>query len=175
MVIVGLEKDDSGISSGGTLFFAERTGIELVLDDSDHIALHQFFSPNRGEGTNNSDFVVINGVANSPSHKQWEIVHTRSLRPSIRDFRTAIDSIEAGAAPLAPAEPPVLSSPRWEGGQFSFDVQGTSGRAGVVEFSEDGIAWKVLDELSFGDEPIQVLDAISDVSGHRLYRVLSVE
>ncbi len=174
-MVVGLEKDAFGIGSGGTLFFAERTGLELVLDDSDHVALNQFFSPNRGEGTNNSDFVVINGVANSPSHEQWEIVHLRSFRPSIRDFRAAIDSIEAGGDPLSPAEPPVLSSPRRVGAQFSFDVQGTPGHLGVVEFSVDGVTWEVLQELAFGEEPIQVLDTVSDVAGHRLYRVLSVE
>ena len=41
--IIGLEKDDRGVSSGGSLFFAETTGLEVVLDDSNHVALHQFF------------------------------------------------------------------------------------------------------------------------------------
>merc|ERR1711916_329001 len=109
VVLLGLEKDAFGISGGGTLFFAERTRLELVVGDPDQVALSQFFSPSRANGSD-SDFVVLNGVANSPSHEQWEIVYKRSFRPSISQLREAIDSIEAGMS-LAPAEPPVLSDP----------------------------------------------------------------
>jgi hypothetical protein len=174
-VVLGLEKDSFGIQSGGTLFFAERTGLELVVDDSDHIALHQFFSPNRGEGTNNSDFVVLNGVPNSASHQLWEVVYTRSLRPSIRTMKEAIDSVEAGGAPLGPAEPAVLSAPSVAGGLFSFSVQGTPGHSGVVEFSSDGVTWSELQKLEFGEESIVVSDSESAEQSHRFYRVSTLE
>ena len=172
-MLVGIEKDPSG-SSGGTVFFAERTGLELVLDDPDHVALNQFFSASRA-GASDSDFVVLNGVANSPSHEQWEIVYTRSFRPSISELREAIDSVEAAAAPtLEPAEAPVLSDSIVEEGRFGFMVQGTAGHTGVVEYSVDGSDWMVLEEIQFTDEAIRVVDPLR-AGEHRLYRVLSSE
>jgi hypothetical protein len=173
--VLGLEKDSFGIQSGGTLFFAERTGLDLVVDDSDHVALNQFFSPNRGEGTNNSDFVVLNGVPNSASHELWEVVYTRSLRPSISAIKDAIDSVEAGGVPLAPAEPAVLSVPSVLGSQFSFSVEGTPGHSGVVEYSSDGITWTELQKLEFGEDSIVVSDNDPAGQSHRFYRVSTVE
>jgi len=179
-VLLGLEKDAFGISGGGTLFFAERTGLELVVGDPDQVALSQFFSPSRANGSD-SDFVVLNGVANSPSHEQWEIVYKRSFRPSISQLREAIDSVEAAQLPVPvpepepePAEPPVLSDPAIEGGSFRFLVQGTPGHTGVVEYSLDGLNWVVLEELNFTDEAVQVVDPLR-AGEHRLYRVLSGE
>ena len=173
--MLGLEKDSFGVQSGGTLFFAERTGIDLVVDDSDHVVLNQFFSPNRGEGTNNSDFVVLNGVPNSASHELWEVVYTRSFRPSISAMKDAIDSVEAGGVPLAPAEPAVLSVPSILDGQFSFSVQGTPGHSGEVEYSSDGVTWNELQKLEFGEDSIVVSD--NDPAGppHRFYRVSTLE
>lgn len=173
MVVLGLEKDDGGIRNGGTLAFADRTGLEIVVDDSAHDALHQFFSPNRGEGTNNSDFVILNGVPNSPSHDLWEVVYTRSRTLSVSEIRGAIDSIEAGEAvpELPPAEPPVLSDAAADGAMFSFSVSGTAGYRGVVEFSVDGSEWQMLRELDFGDTPVSIVDPISGDQAHRLYRV----
>jgi len=175
VVVLGLEKDAFGIRSGGTLFFAERTGLDLVVDDSDHVALNQFFSPNRGEGTNNSDFVVLNGVPNSASHELWEVVYTRSFRPSVSALREAIDSVETGGVPLAPAEPAVLSVLSVVGGQFSFSVQGTPGHSGVVDYSSDGVTWSELQKLEFGDESIVVSDNDPTGQSHRFYRVSTIE
>ncbi len=170
VVLLGLEKDAFGISSGGTLFFAERTGLELVVGDPNQVALSQFFSASRASGSD-TDFVVLNGVANSASHQQWEIIYKRSFRPSISQLREAIDSIEAGVS-LAPAEPPLLSEPTIEDGSFGFLVQGTPGHSGTVEFSEDGTNWFVLEEIEFTDDSIRVVDPVQS-SQHRLYRVLS--
>ena len=172
---MGLEKDSFGVGSGGTLFFAERTGLDVAVDDSDHVVLNQFFSPDRGEGTNNSDFVVLNGVPNSASHQLWEVVYSRSFWPSVRALREAIDSVETGGALLAPAEPAVLSAGSVKGGRFSFSVQGTPGRSGVVEFSSDGIAWSELQSIDFGEEAIEVSDNDSTGQSHRFYRVLTKE
>ena len=175
MVVLGLEKDSAGIRSGGTLFFAERTGLELVVDDSDHLVLDQFFSPNRGEGTNNSDYVVLNGVSNSSSHQQWEVVYTRSFRPSVSALRDAIDSVEGGGAPLAPAEPAVLSKPSFVDGEFSFSVQGTPGHSGLVEYSSDGITWNELQKVAFEEDSIDISDNDPERQTHRFYRVSTVE
>ncbi|MCS1412209.1 MAG: Thiol-disulfide oxidoreductase ResA [Verrucomicrobia subdivision 3 bacterium] len=175
VVLVGLEKDDSGMRSGETLFFAERTGLELVVDDSDHVALNQFFSPRRGEGTNNSDFVVLNGVPNSPSHQLWEIVYTRSFRPSVSELREAIDSIQAPvAAPEPePAVPAVLSHPKYVDGRFQFRVEGTLNQSATVEVSTDTVQWNRLKEIVFGDTATIVIDENSFAEDLRFYRVVT--
>ena len=172
VVLVGLEKDGSGEPSGGTLTFAERTGLELVVDDSDHEVLHQFFSPQRGEGASNSDFVILNGVANSPSHQRWEIVYTKSLRPSVSELRNAIDSIEAGApVDLLPPAAPLLSAPQRRDDRFEFWVKGAAGYQGRVEASSDGRTWTLFSEIEFGNEPVLITDPLGDSVSHRLFRV----
>lgn len=173
--MLGLEKDDHGIDSGGTLGFAELTGIEIVLDDSDQSVLTQFFPSSRGSGTNNSDFVILNGVAHSPSHELWEVLYTRSRNLFVDEVRAVIDSIEAGTAPLPPPAAPILSEPKWDGHRFHFNVKGTADYSGRVEFSKDAIHWETLQEMEFTGELQSVIDLVPADSSHRFYRVLTLE
>lgn len=178
MVIVGLEKDRQGIANGGmrTLRFAEATGLELVVDGSDLEAFLQFFPQSRS-GSGGSDFVVVSGVSNSPSHQLWEIIYLRThyaqrFRDSVSDMRRAIDSIEAPVS-LEPATPPKLSRPAYVAGQFRFDVAGTPGRSAIVQVSTDGVRWEVLQELTLEEDPVTFVDETSSESDFRFYRVLS--
>ncbi len=56
-------------------------------------------------------FAIINGVADSSSHQQWELLYTElgygSLNAPIQTFRAAIDSVEAavGDAPMISTQP----------------------------------------------------------------------
>lgn len=179
MVIVGLEKDSRGIADGGmrTLRFAEATGLELVADGSDLTAFLQFFPQSRAR-SGGSDFVVVNGVSNSPSHQLWEIIYLRThyaqrFRDSVSDMRRAIDSIEAPVVPLEPAMPPKLSRPAYVDGRFRFEVEGTPGRAATVQVSTDGVRWEVLKELVLEEVPVAVVDETSSEANFRFYRVLS--
>lgn len=169
MHVIGLEKDDRGVSSGGTLAFASSTGLEVVLDDSAHEALHQFFPSNRGEGTNNSDFVLLNGVEGSPSHEAWEILHVESRRVSIQSIRDKIDSIEPASVP---AVPPSLSNPRLVDGQFVFEVDGTPGRSVIVQISNDGVQWDNLREVTLEEMPVTFSEPLSSNSSLLLFRVV---
>ena len=179
MIIVGLEKDSSGIANGGmrTLRFAEATGLELVVDGSDLAAFLQFFPQSRAR-SGGSDFVVVSGVSNSPSHQLWEIIYLRThyaqrFRDSVSDMRRAIDSVEAPVVPPEPATPPKLSRPAYENGQFRFDVKGTPGRSAIVQVSTDGVRWEVLQELVLEEVPVTFVDETSAEADFRFYRVLS--
>lgn len=168
-MVIGLEKDEDGIQNGGTIGFANRTGIQLVLDDSAQNVLRQFFPSSRGSGTNNSDFVILNG-AHSSTHRLWEIVYTRSRNLVVSEVREAIDSIVASSPP---PNAPVLSDPKREGDRFIFNVKGTAGHSGRLEFSNDATLWKPLREIDFTGEPQQITDLLSDES--RFYRVIIFE
>ena len=177
MVVVGLEKDERGVSSGATLNFARGTGLELVVDGSDLEAFLQFFPQSRS-GSGGSDFVVVSGVSNSPSHQLWEIVYLRThyaqrFQDSVSDMRRAIDSVEAPVVPTETATPPKLSRPAYVAGQFRFDVAGTPGRSAIVQVSTDGVRWEVLQELTLEEDPVTFVDETSSESDFRFYRVLS--
>ena len=163
-----MEKDDQGVSSGGSLFFADRAGLELVLDDAAHTALHQFFPPSRGEGTSASDFVVLNGVSNSPSHQQWEIMHIESIRPTISSIRNVIDSVEPAATA---AIPPTLSNPGLIDGAFTFQVDGSPGVETTVQVSRNGITWETRQTITLGDGPVTVTEPLLDGPEAVFYRL----
>ena len=179
VVIVGLEKDSSGIANEGmrTIRFAEATGLELVADGSDLVAFLQFFSQSRAR-SGGSDFVVVSGVSNSPSHQLWEIIYLRThynqrFRHSVSDMRRAIDSVQAPVVLPEPAMPPKLSRPAYVDGQFRFDIEGTPGRAAIVQVSSDGVLWEVLKELVLEEDPVTFVDETSSEADFRFYRVLS--
>jgi thiol-disulfide isomerase/thioredoxin len=75
--------------------FIENAGLELVADDFEGIAYNQF-----GDGYM-PFFVVINGVANSPTHQQWEVLHAESEYndAGFSFYRALIDSVQAPEIP----------------------------------------------------------------------------
>ncbi len=80
--------------------FIDRFGLGQVLNDFDASLARRF--QNFGQPV----FVIINGVENSPSHEQWELVYSRlgygDLQHPIQTFRNAIDSVKAAPAIQAP-------------------------------------------------------------------------
>ena len=176
---MGLEKDSSGIANEGmrTIRFAEATGLELVVDGSDLTAFLQFFPQSRSR-SGGSDFVVVSGVSNSPSHQLWEIIYLRThyaqrFRDSVSDMRRAIDSVQAPVVLPEPATLPKLSRPAYVDGRFRFEVEGTPGRAAIVQASLDGVRWEVLKELVLEEVPVTFVDETASESDFRFYRVLS--
>ncbi|MEO6246123.1 MAG: redoxin domain-containing protein [Opitutaceae bacterium] len=98
-------------------------------------------------------FAIINGVAASTSHKQWELVFTQlgygSTQAPITDFRNAIDRIRAAApvAPPPPVVPPTVAAPALAAGPRDLTVRPgqlaqffavNSGGAATHEWRKDG-------------------------------------
>ena len=157
------------MSSGGALFFAETTGLEVVLDDSNHVALHQFFSPSRGESANDSDFVLLNGVEGSTSHDAWEVLYAQSHRVNLKSLREKIDSIEPASLP---ALQPTLSNPRLIEGQFAFEIDGVAGQKVIVQTSSSGLQWNALREVTMGEMPVTFMEPIQNDFKQLLFRVV---
>ena len=79
-----------------TQAFVNRYGIEYVLNDFNRAVARRF-------GSNQPIFAIINGVKNSASHEQWELLYSDSGYGNrdhpIATFRSHIDSVEAGVDP----------------------------------------------------------------------------
>jgi len=80
-----------------TQSFISTSGLRNVAND---------FGGNAWNLYNTSDsiplFVVLNGVAGSPTHRQWEVVHSGAGYPGANYLRSVINSIQA---------PPTLRAP----------------------------------------------------------------
>jgi len=122
-----------------TQTFVDRAGLELVLEDFDRRVASKFASSGQ------PIFAIINGVANSPSHRQWELVYSQlgygQTQFPIEAFRSAIDAIQK---PVAVAGPATLSEVRLAAnGDVMFTLQGTVGGTYHIESSTDLQRWEI--------------------------------
>ena len=157
-------------------------GLDLVLDDTRHEALRQFFPMGRATAPG-SDIVALNGVENSPSHELWEIIYLRThyferFSQSVRSMREAIDSVEAAVVR------PKLTALKWDEDGFRFSVTGRPGAMVRLEYSHDlsptnEMRWIPLEEIELGEEPVEFIDDSDpalDEKGepipYRFYRVV---
>ena len=88
-----------------TQSFVEFYGLELVLNDFDRGLANRF------QGGGQPIFAIINGVKDSPSHRQWELLYSHlgygELDSPIATFRSEINAVMAGpdAGPEPEPEP----------------------------------------------------------------------
>ncbi len=91
-------------SSGANLTqqFIDKYHLNLVLNDYDRSLANRF------AGGGQPIFAIINGVENSSTHQQWELVYSRlgygDTQHPIGAFQAAIDSVKMGAAAVEPPE-----------------------------------------------------------------------
>lgn len=101
---VGINLEPFGANQ--TNAFISEFRIEQVLEDTNRGLANRFQSGGQ------PIFAIINGVKNSPSHNQWELIYSRlgfgELVHPITDFRAAIDSVQA---PLSIQPPAITSQP----------------------------------------------------------------
>ncbi len=86
VIAVNIEPEDAASTDD----FITKTELELVVDDPVAVGWNQY---NQVDGI--PLFVIINGVAGSPSHEQWEVLHNQPGYPGAFVFRQFIDSVEA--------------------------------------------------------------------------------
>ncbi|MEO7598726.1 MAG: redoxin domain-containing protein [Opitutus sp.] len=97
--------------------FIDAYRVGQTLNDFDRTLANRF------QSTGQPIFAIINGVAGSASHRQWELVFTQlgygSTQAPITDFRQAIDSVKAAAVVTPPnptpsptGAPVLVSGPR---------------------------------------------------------------
>ena len=141
-------------NSENTDEFIQRVGFEVALDDPSWSSYSQF-----GPGGAASRYVIINGVANSPSHKQWEVLFNETYFPpgEVGLLRALIDKV---TVKTAEPRPPVLRGVRRiEGGAVEFEMEGELGRNYHIEFSADLKSWKRVAVVSGGQQRVIHRDA----------------
>lgn len=83
--------------------FVRFYGLGLVLNDFDRTLANRF------QVGGQPIFAIINGVENSPSHQQWELLYTElgygDLEFPIQTFRSRIDAVQASTDPEPEPEP----------------------------------------------------------------------
>lgn len=96
VVVLAVNIEDQNLPA--TQSFITTSGLRNVAND---------FNGNAWSLYNTSDsiplFVVLNGVAGSPTHRQWEVVHSGAGYPGASYLRSVINAIEPPATPRAPS------------------------------------------------------------------------
>ncbi len=93
---VGLNMDEDETQSRS---FIDRYDIEYVLNDFNRAIANRFQTGGQ------PIFAIINGVKNSSSHEQWELLYSRlgygleNQPQPIKEFRSHINSVKAGVDP----------------------------------------------------------------------------
>lgn len=122
--------------------FINHAGFTQVLEDVDRAVARRFQSGGQ------PIFAIINGVADSPSHRQWELLlHQNGYGTTtspIERFRAAIDAVKAPA----PAPPRLTLIPALEPGTFGLHVESAWRRLHRVEVSPDLAAWASFAEFT---------------------------
>ena len=116
--------------------------------------------------------MIINGVSNSTSHAQWQLLDlhiepgggAEDYSARIAQWRKIIDSVQA---PL-----PVLSKARLNGSTFEFTVPGQRGRTNRVESSTNFVNWTTVTNLFGTNAPIVIRDTNALQRDRRLFRVV---
>ena len=104
VIAVNIEAENSNLTDD----FIQQTELELVVDDTEGVAWSLF---NQVNGI--PLFVVINGVKDSPSHQQWEVLHNAPSYPGAEFFREIIDSVEPAPPAVDPMDTAVDLGDGW--------------------------------------------------------------
>ena len=146
-------------SLSGTSTFVAATGVETVGIDVNLQAAGQF-----NPSFSRPWIVLVNGVANSASHRQWEVIYSKVGTPSIQGLKSLLDQVRA------PPSPPSLSG-RQNEGAFEITLRGTPGQKYYLEYSVNLAVWTRLTEMTADEAGIAVhLDRETANDLQRFYR-----
>lgn len=158
----GIEVKHIGLNLQGgaesqTQNFVNFYNLGLVLNDFNRVVSDRF------QPSAQPIFAIINGVADSPSHQQWELLYTKlgygDLNAPIETFRIAIDSVQAAAGepPAIVAHP--LSQTVESGLGLTLSVEATSEEALSYQWKRDNVDIPNATESTFSINDIQTADA----------------
>jgi hypothetical protein len=147
-------------------------GVRICGNDWSRTLRNTFAPPG---GTNGSDprpvYIIINGVSNSTSHAQWQLLElhiepgggAEDYTARIAAWRNIIDSVQA--------PPPRLTNTRLTNDTFQFTFPGQRGRTNRVECTTNFIDWTTVTNTFGTNAPITFRDTNAAVNPQRVYRV----
>lgn len=151
-----------------TQTFVDRAGLELVLEDFNRQVASRFASSGQ------PIFAIINGVANSPSHRQWELVYSQlgygQTQFPIQAFRSAIDAIQKPEVVPVPAT--LSEIRRTTDGDVMFRIEGTAGATYRIESSPDLQRWEARQSITLASGMMSITDGEGG-SDRRFYRAVA--
>jgi hypothetical protein len=148
-------------------------GVRVCGTDFSRTLRNTFAPPG---GTNGTDprpvYMIINGVSNSTSHAQWQLLMlhiepgggAEDYTARINAWRNVIDSVQA--------PPPRLTGARRAGDTFEFVVPGQRGRTNRVECTTNFTHWTTVTNLFGTNAPITIRDPNAAANPQRFYRVV---
>jgi len=112
-----------------------------------------FAPPNPTNSDPRPLFLAVNGLSNSPSHRQWQVLISDfsngggsfDFTPAINRWRGILDSVQAPAPTLTNSATPE---------SFAFTFPGQRGRTNVVESSPDLSSWSPLTNYFGTNAPV---------------------
>lgn len=166
VVVIGINTDVT--SQANTDSFIRNVGFDLVLDDPGWKSYAQF-----GPGNSASRYVIINGLADSPSHKQWEVlfnqVYFQPRQPEV--VRAIIEKVQPPVA-SEPVRPVLGGVRRIEAGAVEFTLSGQAGRTHHIELSIDLRSWTRVATLTPNGEKTIHRDDRPAAQGRGFYRAI---
>ena len=153
-----------GGAEAQTANFLNNADFDLVLNDFTRALANRFQSGGQ------PIFAIINGVAGSPSHDQWELLlhqdgfGERDFSDALQLFKAAIESVQA--------PPPRLEHlARDADGVPELTLTPLPGQVARIEVSTDLEVWELLaDNLTGTGQPIVVRDPTLRPEGRAYYR-----
>lgn len=146
--------------------FLNNTDFDTVLNDFNRALANRFQSGGQ------PIFAILNGVAGSPSHQQWELLLHQNgygdldFSDNLALFQTAIDSV------LAPP-PRVGMLTVATGAAPTLEAVIPPGHVGTIEVSTNLVDWDVLQANLPGGGTVVVEDAQPRPDGRAFYRIVA--
>ncbi|HYV32593.1 MAG TPA: hypothetical protein VEO53_15995 [Candidatus Binatia bacterium] len=160
--------------------FLRATNITLCGNDytpTNHQAIRNLFAPPNATNVDPRPvFLAINGVSNSPSHQQWQLLiddfsnggGAADFSAAIAGWRNILDSVQA--------PPPQITNARQSGDVFEFSFPGQQGRTNRVESATMAgpagfLDWTVVTNVFGTNASITFRETQALSNGGRFYRV----
>ena len=180
MVYVAANMESGSSWQAQTDSFLRATNITRCGNDYvgsvQHGIRNLFAPPNPTNSDPRPLFLAINGLSNSPSHAQWQVLISDfsngggsfDFTPAINRWRSILDSVQA--------PPPILSvtlanTNNPDPGNFSFTFPGQRGRTNVVESSSDLVNWSAVTNYFGTNAPSTFRDPDFLSNERKFYRV----
>ena len=155
--------------------FLRSTNVVRVGNDYvgsiNHGIRNLFAPPNATNSDPRPLFLAINGLSNSPSHRQWEVLIADfsngggafDFTPALARWKAILDSVQAPR--------PVLAARRSPSGPLTLSFPAQRGRTNTLERTTDLVEWVAVTNASGTNAMVSFVETTVPAPDRRFYRV----